>query len=297
MAVIAWTQNTAISLNAIRRATYSNNDGLFFKCTTAGTTAATQPDWPKHIGDTITDGTVVWTAISSVYADLSVLSPSSIIELFELHPVQNLHNTSTVIRWHNGCDANVSGNIIFGSQTYTRMAIEATGFKKSISGTNPRPTLTVANTDQLITFLLNDINIFNIGNDLCGAVVKRIQTLKKFLDSETTADPYAQYPIESFEIDRKASENKNIVSFELTTVIDKPNEYIPKRQLIGNCCQWQYRSSECSYTGSNYFDKNDNVVNTLAADVCGKRLSSCKKRFGENGVLPFGSFPTAGKTQ
>ena len=29
MAVIAWTQNTAISLNAIRRATYSNNDGLF----------------------------------------------------------------------------------------------------------------------------------------------------------------------------------------------------------------------------------------------------------------------------
>ena len=103
--------------------------------------------------------------------------------------------------------------------------------------------------------------------------------------------------IESFEIDRKASENKNIVSFELTTVIDKPNEYIPRRQLIGNCCQWQYRSSECSYTGSNYFDKNDNVVNTLAADVCGKRLSSCKKRFGENGVLPFGSFPTAGKTQ
>ena len=49
--------------------------------------------------------------------------------------------------------------------------------------------------------------------------------------------------------------------------------------------------------GCHYFDKDDNVVNTLAADVCGKRLSSCKKRFGENGVLPFGSFPTAGKTQ
>ena len=95
--------------------------------------------------------------------------------------------------------------------------------------------------------------------------------------SETTADPYAQYPIESFEIDRKANENKNIVSFELTTVIDKPNEYIPKRQLIGNCCQWQYRSSECSYTGNNYFNKDDVVVSTLAADVCGKRLSSCKK--------------------
>ena len=177
------------------------------------------------------------------------------------------------------------------------MAIQATGFKKNISGTKPRPTLTVANTDQLITFLLGNINLFNIGNDLCGAVVKRIQTLKKFIDTETTADPYAQYPIESFEIDRKVSENKNIVSVELSTTIERENEFIPKRQLLGNCCQWQYRSSECSYTGSNYFDKNDEIVSTLASDVCGKRLSSCKKRFGENAVLPFGSFPTAGKTQ
>ncbi len=297
MAVSAWTANTAIALGVIRRSTAINNNGLFFKCTTAGTTAATQPEWPKQIGDTITDNNVVWTAISSIYADLSVLSPSSIIELFELHLNTTLHNSSTIVRWHNGCNANITGDIVFNSQSYTRMAIEATGFKKSTSGTLPRPTLTVANTDQLITFLLRDVNLFNTGNDLNGAVVKRLQTCKKFLDSESTADPYAQYPIESFEIDRKASENKNLVSFELVTVVDKPNEYLPRRQLLGNCCQWQYRSSECSYTGSNYFNKNDVVVSTLAADVCGKRLSSCKKRFGENGVLPFGSFPTAGKTQ
>jgi hypothetical protein len=29
-------------------------------------------------------------------------------------------------------------------------------------------------------------------------------------------------------------------------------------------------------------------------DVCGKRISSCKKRFGEFNDLPFGSFPSAG---
>jgi phage-related protein len=29
-------------------------------------------------------------------------------------------------------------------------------------------------------------------------------------------------------------------------------------------------------------------------DVCGKRLSSCKARFGENAELPFGSFPSLG---
>ena len=191
-------------------------------------------------------------------------------------PNQNisfLHNSNNIIRWHNGCNANITGNIVFGTQSYTRMAIQATGFKKSTSGTLARPTLTVANTDQLMTFLLRDVNLFNSGNDLGGAVVKRLQTCKKFLDGESTADFYAQYPVESFEIDRKSSENKNTVSFELVTVVDKPNEYIPKRQLLGNCCQWQYRSSECSYTGTNYFDINDNAVGSAAQDVCGKRLN------------------------
>jgi len=29
-------------------------------------------------------------------------------------------------------------------------------------------------------------------------------------------------------------------------------------------------------------------------DVCGKRIASCKKRFGEYAELPFGSFPSGG---
>ena len=33
-----------------------------------------------------------------------------------------------------------------------------------------------------------------------------------------------------------------------------------------------------------------------AKDVCGKRLSSCKARFGANASLPFGSFPSLGAT-
>ena len=297
MAVTAWTQNTAVALGVIRRSTAVNNNGLFFKCTTAGTTAATQPEWPKQVGDTINDNSVIWTAISSVYQDVSVLSPNAIIELFELHLNTTLHNSNNIVRWHNGCNENISGDIVFGGQTYSRMAIEANGFIQSTTGTAARPTLTIANTDHLITFLLRDINIFNIGNDLGGAEVRRIRTHKKFLDGESTADPYAQHPLEIWLVDRKASENMNIVTFELAMEVDLPNSYLPQRQLIGNCCQWQYRSSECSYTGSNYFNKNDVVESTLANDVCGKRLSSCKKRFGDNGVLPFGSFPTAGKTQ
>jgi len=76
-----------------------------------------------------------------------------------------------------------------------------------------------------------------------------------------------------------------------------PNTAVPRRQLVGNICQWQYRSSECSYTGSNYFKADDSNASSLAEDKCGKRVSSCNKRFGDNGELPFGSFPTAGRTQ
>jgi len=55
-----------------------------------------------------------------------------------------------------------------------------------------------------------------------------------------------------------------------------------------------YRSTECSYTGSNYWNASDQSVATLALDVCGKRLDSCKLRFGSTGSLPFGSFPGIG---
>jgi len=36
--------------------------GFIFACTTAGTSAASEPAWPTTVGDTVADGTVVWTA-------------------------------------------------------------------------------------------------------------------------------------------------------------------------------------------------------------------------------------------
>ena len=87
------------------------------------------------------------------------------------------------------------------------------------------------------------------------------------------------------------------MTFELASKFDLAGQKLPKRQIVANVCQWVYRSSECSYTGSSYFDVNGNSVTTLAQDACGKRVGSCKLRFGANGELPFGSFPGAGLTQ
>ena len=148
-----------------------------------------------------------------------------------------------------------------------------------------------------MTTLLLLVNATTAGNDLGGAEVRRIRTLKKYLDGESAADPNARWPEERWFVDRKASESRDQVTFELASKFDLAGQKIPKRQVIANVCQWKYRSSECSYTGSNYFDVNGNSVSTLAEDVCGKRVASCKLRFGDTAELPFGSFPGAGLTQ
>ena len=294
MAYTAWAASTGFAVGDVRRATSSQNSGLVFECTTAGTSGSSEPSWPTDISSTVTDGTVVWTAISSIYADLSTLAPDAIIELFELHYDSTLHGSSDILRWHAGSNADVTGNIVWDSNSYSRLPVKADGFEYSSSGQLPRPTLEVANLDGAVTALLIGVNVTTAGNDLVGAKVKRIRTLKKFLDGESAADPYATFPIEEWYVDRKATESRDTVKFELASKFDLQNKELPNRQVVANICQWEYRSSECSYTGSDYFDVNNNSVATLAQDACGKRLSSCKARFGQNSQLPFGSFPGAG---
>ena len=296
-AVAAWAASTAFAVGDIRRATTSQASGLWFRCTTAGTSASSEPPWPTDVGSTIPDNTVVWTAISSVYEDVSVLAPSAIIELFELHLNSTLHGSSDVYRFHAGSNADVTGNIVFDSNTYIRLPIDAEGFEMRSGGTLPQPTLSVSNADSTITVLLALVNQTTPGNDLTGATVKRIRTLKRYLDGESTADPNARFPTEIWRINRKATESRDFVTFELASEFDLVGQKLPKRQVIANTCQWIYRSSECSYTGTNFFDVNGNSVPSLSQDVCGKRLASCKLRFGENGTLPFGSYPGAGLTR
>jgi lambda family phage minor tail protein L len=297
MAYAAWVASNPYTVGAIARATTVQASGLVFRCTVAGTSGATQPAWPTDIGSTIVDGGVTWAAISSVYEDLSVLAPNAIIELFQLQLVPALHDSSDIYYFHAGVNAAVSGNIVFAGDTYVRLPIEVTGFEFSSSGSLPRPTLTVSNLGGELSAVLLEVNSFTPGNDLGGAIVTRIRTLKKYLDGEPTSDPFATGPQEIWYIDRKSAETRDAVQWELASKFDLAGTFLPKRQLIANVCQWQYRSAECSYTGSNYFDINNNVVGTLAADRCGKRLSSCKLRFGDTNPLPFGSFPGAGLTQ
>ena len=279
MAYAAWAATTSYAVGAIVRATAVQDFGLVFKCTTAGTSGSTQPTWPTLLDGTVVDGSVTWTAISAVYEDLSVLAPNAIIELFQLHLDATLHGSSTIYYFHNGVNAAVTGNITWNGQAYVRLSIEATGFDYSSTGSLPRPSLTVSNIGSSITALLLQVNMITAGNDLGGAKVVRIRTLKKYLDGEAGADPHAKFPDEIWYVDRKANENRVGVEFELASKFDLVGVMLPRRQIIANVCQWAYRGGECGYNGTDYYDINDNKVTASGSDVCGKRLSSCNVRF------------------
>lgn len=177
-------------------------------------------------------------------------------------------------------------SVYFGGLEFIPLPIEATGFEKSNrSGSSATPQLRVSNIGGLISALLDQ------NADLVGARLTRQKTYAKYLDGGTEANPLMEAIPEVFIISRKSSEDDVQITIELQDIASFGNLKLPRRRLSKNSCQWKYRSSECGYTGTKYFDKNDKPTGDPNVDICGKRLSSCKARFGANAALPFGAFP------
>lgn len=217
-------------------------------------------------------------------ADLQQPSPSAIIELFEIQLFTAIHGENTIYRFHNGTNATNNGQISWAGNGYQRMPIEAEGFEYAGTGSLPRPTIRVSNLFGTITTIL-----LALPNGLEGAKLTRIRTLARYLDAVNfpggvnpygTPDSTAEFPREVYYISQKVQETRDVVEFQCAAAFDLAGVRLPRRQAIANICQWRYRGAECGYTGASYYDANDNGVSTLAADVCGKRLSSCEKRFG-----------------
>lgn len=250
----------------------------------------------------------------SITQDIQTLQPGHIVELFELDctPVGG-----GVLRFHNGANE-LGANVVWQGNEYTKYPIEATGFQFSGKGTLPRPVLRVANITGVLGALVSTYQ------DLVGCKLTRRRTLLKYLDSvnfasivppitlsldftvqsyqvffdgNPTADPTAALPDDVYFIDRKASENKVQIEFELAAAFDVTGVQLPRRFIVQNVCSWAYRGGECGYAGTNYFDASDSPVPSSAQDVCGKRLGSCKARFGQYAELPFGAMPAAGLTR
>jgi lambda family phage minor tail protein L len=218
------------------------------------------------------------------FSEAQLPAPSALIELFELQLITAIHGASTVYRFHAGINAKGTGDLIWAGSTYLALPIEADGFSYSGNGQLPRPSIKVANVLGTITSLL-----LTLPMGLEGAKVTRLRTHARYLDAVNfpsnvnplgTPDPTAEYPREVYFIDRRKSESRDMVEFELAAAFDLAGVRAPKRQVIASICPWVYKSAECGYSG--------------ALATCAKSLADCRTHFGSNAQLPFGGFPGAG---
>ena len=191
-------------------------------------------------------------------SELQKIAPSNIIELFELELITAIHGSNTKYYFHNGVNTNNSTSILFDNIQYEKMPIEATGFEFK-SKTLPRPRLRISNIFGTFTTI-----ILTLPQGLEGAKVTRRRTLRRFIDDanfsggdillETgffilqednsvidlesganpfgSPDPTATFPDEIYFIDRKVSENRSLVEFELAASFDLDGVRLPKRQVL-----------------------------------------------------------------
>jgi len=178
-----------------------------------------------------------------------------------------------ILRFHNNIKI-FNSYIKWHGYTYYPAPIVADGFASTTKGTLPTPTLTIASqsetgADQL-ALLKHEIRKFG---DIIGAKVTRRRTFAKYLDvtnfggrgsfvtstspmaneMKTTIpdgyepDPYAELPQDVYYIERKETENKTVLKYQLSSILDLEGIKIPKRTIISDKCMWQYRGIGCWY--------------------------------------------------
>jgi lambda family phage minor tail protein L len=191
----------------------------------------------------------------------------------------------------------------FGGVYYTPVDVEFEGFEVNGNGALPTPVMRIANSNEVIQGMVNAYG------DMLGCQIQRVRTFRRFLDGEPDADPTAFFGPDTFKIERKVNENPIFIEWELSAAIDQEGKMLPGRQVIRDTCLWRYRffdpdnpkaasdgfvyhtgTTACPYAGGACFDRNGIPV-AADKDVCGRRISDCKLRFGANKPLPFGGFP------
>jgi lambda family phage minor tail protein L len=223
-----------------------------------------------------------------ITSDIQNAYAGQLIELFELDLTTIGINEHYY--FHNGVNE-LGNDVVFNGLTYARLPLEAEGFERTGTGQQARPTLRMANIEGLLGALVR------ANKDLIKARLIRRRTFLKYIDAinfeggfNPTADPNAALDDEAYFIDRKATENKLLIEFELVSALDLEGQFLPKRMCVRSNCVWKYRSAECSYAGPPVATKADEPTSDPLLDDCGKRLDSCRLRFG-NGDLPIGVFP------
>ncbi len=207
--------------------------------------------------------------LKEVSKELHSLESSSIVSLYEIYIgdiKKNLHLGSSLLgiedylRFHN---YNVFGSnsISFKGEVYHAMPIITDGFELDSGGSVPRPTISFLSLRGISENIKEGKENFRTLkrvilelDNLIGARVTRVRTFLKYLDSSNNINGAGQFtginpefPREIYYVERKSQENKELISLELSSVLDLENFKLPGRLCLANRCPFIYRGEGCSY--------------------------------------------------
>ena len=193
----------------------------------------------------------------------------------------NLENVSSNL--YNG---DLFGQLIWKSKRYIPFPIYTEGFEVASRGTLPKPKIRfsnqIQNTSYNSFFRIIKQRIKSIG-DIVGLKVTRRRTFLRYLDAinfkssggiindddfVTDPDPYAELLPDVYYIDRKTQENKNVIEYEMTSILDLENLKLPLRTIYSESCSFDYRGEGCEYseTSSPYGATRRNTGKPVATE-------------------------------
>lgn len=187
----------------------------------------------------------------SVFQEAYSFTPSALIDLFKLDgsPI----GLDTIYYFCNGTNTSFQP-VVYGGITYSPFPLMIEDMSIDGKGSISRPRITLSNINGFVSALLLE------NSQLVGAIVTRRRVFARFLDASNwpsptpsfvTPDPTASFEPEIFYVNRKITENPQVVSFELASVLDVQNVKLPRRQILANTCQWRYRDPmSCTYSGA-----------------------------------------------
>ncbi len=208
---------------------------------------------------------------------------TSVLDLFEI----KLNDFDGYFRFHGS--KNLKSNIIFKQKEYLFIPCEISNLEYSSEAKQNRPTLSIANINNYISNLIKD------RKDLIGKRFYRKKILTKDLDdvnfggsnkNTLGASSFSSFiSVDTFVIQKKNSENKDKVEFQLANILDLDGQTVPSRKVYHDICQWQYRGYGCNYGKlSNYdgptipvkitkFDTLASVISESSNDLSATNLS------------------------
>lgn len=139
----------------------------------------------------------------------------AVIELFD---IDALVISGTVYRFTPMTNAGAA--VVWGGNTYLPIPIRITGVNQTSAGAPARPKLEVTNIDHFFGALASTLQ------DMVGAKVIYRHTFSTYLGTSISSAPM------TYTINKKLSQNKTGISFELKSALDLDRAKLPKRQML-----------------------------------------------------------------